>query len=237
MLKLEMSSAAPAKASGEHSQATKKLPSPVLTGCMTAIALAFTASLSNTFLLGNVHPVVGGKCYRCAQPSGNQVKRLVGKFGIATVINLRGPNPGKSWYEAERLAAQQAGVTHIDVPLWAYHPPSEKVFRLLLDTLEKSDAPILMHCYSGADRAGFASACYLLLKTKTNLDRAKEQLSIRFGHNPFGRASCLTKVLNSYSRWLAQSQKDHSPAHFSYWVHNVYSQREIIALHNLPAHR
>jgi protein tyrosine/serine phosphatase len=42
--------------------------------------------------------------------------------------------------------------------------------------------PILIHCRSGADRTGLASALYLAAIAKTNEKTAEGQMSIFYGH-------------------------------------------------------
>ena len=41
---------------------------------------------------------------------------------------------------------------------------------------------MVMHCKSGADRAGLMSALYLILNQDVSVDKAKNQLSLKYLH-------------------------------------------------------
>jgi hypothetical protein len=81
-----------------------------------------------------------------------------------------------------------------------------------------------VHCYSGSDRSGFASACYLLLHTKSSVPEARAQLSLRFGHFPWGKAACLNQILDQYHAWLDSHNWNHSPDHFRFWASEIYQK-------------
>jgi protein tyrosine/serine phosphatase len=47
------------------------------------------------------------------------------------------------------------------------------------------DAPLLVHCDGGADRAGLVSALFLVEIEKKPADKAARQLSVIYGHFPY----------------------------------------------------
>ena len=59
---------------------------------------------------GNFHEVVPGQFYRSAQLSGERLGAEIDRYGIKTVINLRGENPDKGWYvdEVSATAAHES---------------------------------------------------------------------------------------------------------------------------------
>jgi protein tyrosine/serine phosphatase len=59
---------------------------------------------------------------------------------------------------------------------------------------------VLVHCKSGADRAGFMATLYLLLQEGRSLAEAKEQLSLRYGHFRFAKTGILDAFLEAYQR-------------------------------------
>ena len=65
-------------------------------------------------LSGNVHSVVAGEIYRSAQPSTAQLTAYASRYGLRTVVNLRGANPGRPWYDREVAASAHLGVAHVD---------------------------------------------------------------------------------------------------------------------------
>src|ERR1700690_4116292 len=63
----------------------------------------------------NVHEVEPGQLYRSGQLSGFFMNEVIDRYGIRTIINLRGQNPGKDWYRDEMAIVTRRGITHIDI--------------------------------------------------------------------------------------------------------------------------
>ncbi len=155
--------------------------------------------------------------WRSSQPSPRQVHDLAAQ-GIRTIVNLRGPS---SWgsYALEKMACDEAGIEFVDHRLQSRDPPTVAAIRGLKEIFETAPRPLLMHCKSGADRAGIASALYILLMTDRPPEKAMRQLSLRFGHV---RAS-KTGVLD----FFVQSYLAHHAAHgtgFEDWLDRVYDR-------------
>lgn len=149
-------------------------------------------------LSGNFHAVEDGVLYRSAQLSLGQFRERIKVNGIRTIINLRGSNPGKRWYDDELDASKNANVQHIDFALSAIREVSDDQVARLIELLRDSPRPILVHCEGGADRAGLASALFeLFLENKPALV-ARTQLSLRFGHFPWlgNRTIAMDKSFN-----------------------------------------
>jgi protein tyrosine phosphatase (PTP) superfamily phosphohydrolase (DUF442 family) len=174
---------------------------------------------------GNFHTVVEGQVYRSAQPSGPGLEKLVAAHGIRTVINLRGDDTAP-WYYEEHEAANLLHVKVVDVGLWATQPPAADQFRLLVDTLADAPPAILVHCYSGGDRSGLASALGILLRSDGTIAEARRQLSLYYGHNPFGKATCHDRVLDRYENWLTRNGLEHSPRRLQLWAQTEYSPQD-----------
>lgn len=122
-----------------------------------------------------------GKVYRSAQPDARQLSEAA-SAGIKTVINLRGPNPGKPWYDVEKEATTKAGILQIDIPMSADRIPHRKDLIALLDAFKKVPRPLLIHCMAGVDRTGEASAIYQMLYMGKSKEEALDMLSPEFGH-------------------------------------------------------
>ncbi|HYV38259.1 MAG TPA: tyrosine-protein phosphatase [Gemmataceae bacterium] len=170
---------------------------------------------------GNFHTVVPGAVYRCGQPSGDELRRICSVYHIRTVINLRGDNT-EQWYYDEHDAGRAMGVRVVDAGLWATQPPPVEPFRILVETLADAPGPVLVHCNSGGDRSGLASALAVLLRSDGTLDQARRQLSLYYGHSPFGQAACHERLLDRYEEWLAKNNWTHSPGRLRTWAFNVY---------------
>jgi protein tyrosine/serine phosphatase len=154
------------------------------TGLIAAVSLAILVEvgLGLAGALRNVHAVVPGELYRSAQPTAADLRTYAQRYGLRTVINLRGANPGKAWYEAERREAEALGLTMIDVTLSAKHvlPPDQA--EALIAVMRRAAKPALVHCASGADRTGLAAALYLAAVARQGEAAAEEQMSWRYGH-------------------------------------------------------
>lgn len=136
-------------------------------------------------LTGNFHPVEAGEIYRSGQLSGAQFASRITANGIRTVLNLRGNNAGRPWYDDEMKASAAAGVRHIDFPISAGRELTDDQVGKLAGFLRDSPRPILIHCEAGADRTGLVSALYELLIEKRSSEAAGGQLSFRYGHFPW----------------------------------------------------
>ena len=95
----------------------------------------------------------------------------------------------------------------------------------MIRSLANDPPPFFLHCYSGSDRTGMASALFLLLRTDTTLPQARRQLSLYYGHIPYGRAGCQDQVLDGYERWLGSIEREHSPKLLRQWGTEVYDGR------------
>jgi hypothetical protein len=124
------------------------------------------------------------------------------KMGIRSILNLRGtaPNP-PLLFEQESCAKH--GLTLVSVGLYARKAPSKGHVLTLLETFRTIEHPFLMHCKSGADRAGFAAALYLLSVKGATLAEARKQLSWRFLHFRWSKTGILDHVLDLYEAKLA----------------------------------
>lgn len=194
-----------------------------------ALLLAAAAEAARVFVGRNFHEVVPGRVYRCAQPSPEALEAMVKAHGIRTVINLRGCATPLSWYLDEGRATAALDLSQEDVSFSVYHlPPRHELLRLI-DALDHSDPPILLHCRQGADRTGLASGVALLLQPGSTLNRSRRQLGIRYGHLPVGAAACLDRFFDLYSHWLAEQRLSHSPPTFRRWAEDAYHPEEASA--------
>jgi protein tyrosine/serine phosphatase len=145
-------------------------------------AVAVGAYVGMLQLGGNFHTVVAGEIYRSAQPSGAEIARYQAEFGIRTIVNLRGPKTGRSWYDQEISAARRLGIAHVDFRMSSSRDLSQEHAAELIQILRSADKPILIHCRSGADRTSLAAALYVAGIAHQGEEAAEEQISIRFGH-------------------------------------------------------
>ena len=134
------------------------------------------------FYKGNVHTVVAGELYRSGQLDPSRLAEIKSRFGIRSIINLRGENIGKTWYKDEIDEASRLDIQHIDFPMSAKRGLTEQSIRHLVNLMKNAPKPLLLHCQSGSDRTGLAAAIYLSAIAGKPEEAAEAQLSAVFGH-------------------------------------------------------
>ncbi len=135
--------------------------------------------------LNNFHTVQPGVLYRSAQLSPLFLEAMIKKHDIKTIINLRGNNEQKKWWQKEKKLAEKLGVTFYSIPMSAARLPNKQNLLNLLTIYQTAQRPILIHCYGGADRTGEAAALWVLEQQKKDKKTALKQLSLRYGHMRF----------------------------------------------------
>lgn len=168
----------------------------------------------------NFH-VVGGGMYRSGQPGPAQLRRWQARYGLRSVINLRGSHDFAS-YTLERTACAELGIALHDIRLFSHIPPSPQRIAELAMLFERVEYPVLMHCKMGADRSGLGSALYRILRLGHPVAEAVRELSLRYGHLRHARAGVLDYLFASYLAYAA-----HTPIGFMEWVHSVYDDQAL----------
>ena len=158
--------------------------------------------------------------YRSNQPTWRRFKRYKA-MGIKTVLNLRGAN-AFSQYLFEREFCKTLGLDLVDHAFHARRAPEPEQILEVLNTLRHLQKPLLLHCKSGADRAGFISALYLLVIEGHPIDRARQQLSWRFSHLDFTKTGILDYILNVFDARQKLSQIE-----FEEWLRSEYSAKKL----------
>lgn len=162
-----------------------------------------------SLLLDNFHTVLPGRVYRSAQLTPARLERYIDAYGIRSIINLRGPNPGEAWYQRERALAIRKGVVYLDVPIDSIAPP-EAELRALSATLRSCPKPVCLHCQSGIDRTGMAAAvAVIVLNPLPPPAEIMGQFSWRYGHIPFRATLARQKaVVLDAQDWLLSLHDD-----------------------------
>ena len=135
--------------------------------------------------------------------------------GVRAVLNLRGANDAPS-YLLEREACAALGLQLISVKFAARGAPNRDRLQELFAAFDTISRPFLMHCKSGADRAGLASVLYLL-DQGVPLVEARRQLSIRFLHLKWTKTGIQDAFLDLYADRLTRG-----PIAIRDWVRDEY---------------
>lgn len=163
----------------------------------------------------NFWPLAPG-VYRSNQPDRARLRRYAA-MGIRTVINLRGADD-YAHYHFEREACAEFGLTLVDAKLWARSAAPRKRIVAVIDALRAAERPLVFHCKSGADRAGFVSALYLLVFEGRGTAEAKRQLGLKYAHLTFTRTGVQGYILDVYAARAAIA-----PIPFEDWIRAEYA--------------
>jgi len=148
---------------------------------MGIVAIMFTYVLLNA-LNNNFYEVVGGEPYRSGQPDEEEIRKYVDHYKIRTILNLRGENIGKDWYDSEFLLTRELGVNLINFPISSKRILDIAEVEDLLRIMKEAPKPILIHCAGGADRTGIVSALYMAGVSRKSEFESELQLSPIYGH-------------------------------------------------------
>ncbi|MGY0484265.1 tyrosine-protein phosphatase [Endobacter medicaginis] len=164
----------------------------------------------------NVAEVVPGKIYRANHPTPARLARLARRLGLRTLVNLRGHRQCGS-DALSRAAAERLGLVHIDMAFESRGAPHRERILRFADHYRSLAFPMLMHCKSGADRAGLASGLVVMFEGGT-AEAALSQLSWRYGH--FSRSR--TGILDAFFRRYRDTAEGRLP--FLDWVATEYDE-------------
>jgi hypothetical protein len=167
-------------------------------------------------LWDNWAEVVPGKLYRSNHPTPARLKAAARRYHLKTLINLRGHRQCGS-DALSRHTAARLGLTHIDMAFESRGAPHRDRILRFAGIYESLKTPALMHCKSGADRAGLAAGLVILFEGGT-AEQALKQLSWRFGH--FNRSR--TGILDAFFLLYARDAEGRLP--FLTWVRDEYDE-------------
>jgi hypothetical protein len=203
-----------------------RLPRLLVRGCLLGFSCAIAIEFGRVYFGDNIHAVIPNRVYRSAQLSGEGFEAQIRSHKIRTLINLRGCCDPAPWYLDECRAAHAMQIAHEDVCMSAGRLPSVFEMRRLLEILDRTEYPILIHCKRGSDRTGLIAASILLLQTGSSLEEARRQLGVRYGHLSLGRPAYLDEYFDLYREWLAQQGAAHSPALYRRFIEHDYCPAE-----------
>lgn len=153
----------------------------------------------------NFYPVAPG-VYRSNHPSPARLAQYKAR-GIRTVLNLRGRDAYSPWlFEAEACAA--LGLTLEVAKIYARKPASRREIVALIDMLKRIDKPFVMHCKSGADRAGFAAVLYKVIVEGAPLAEARKQLALKFIHFDWTDTGVVDHIIDLFAARHAETGID-----------------------------
>ena len=172
---------------------------------------------------------IGGDMVRTAQNWPFQLKWWHER-GIKTVINLRGGRG--AFYYLEKDACERLGMEMVEFGLSSRDVPTREEMFQARDLFKEIQYPALLHCKSGADRAGMMSVLYRHFHLGHPIRDAKDELSWRTLHSKAGKTGVLDHVFEVYlkdiepkgigfTEWVASDAYDpeaiRQSFHASWW--------------------
>ena len=165
---------------------------------------------------------VSDEMARANQPSPSQIAEYADK-GFKTIVNLRG-FADTGYYALEKEACAQNGIELVDLRMYSREPPRKAAIYEAKQVFESIAYPALMHCKSGADRAGIGAALYLHFHKGVSIEQARQQLSLKYLHVRQGKTGMLDHFFEVYLADTAESGKS-----FLQWVDEDYDPAAVKA--------
>lgn len=162
---------------------------------------------------------ISDRMWRANQPAPSDVKKAA-QLGVKTIINLRGPRSDGGW-RLEKEACDKHGITLVDFTIRSRDVPSVEMIKQAQAIFEEVEKPALMHCKSGADRAGIMSALYLLMQKNASVDEAMQMLSFKYLHVKQAKTGLLDAFIENYH--MAEKRG----VDFMTWVETEYDPQSI----------
>ena len=162
-----------------------------------------------------------GDMYRSNQPYPFQIKRYIKKYDIKSILNLRGERNCSSYF-LEKNFCDKNNIKLYNFPISSRDlPDKEKLlnFEILLNNI---DYPCIMHCKSGADRAGLGAALYLIYKQKYSIEKASKQLTFKHLHIKYAK----TGILDFFFQQVI-NEKIKNKSEFLNWITKNYDKKSL----------
>jgi protein tyrosine/serine phosphatase len=163
----------------------------------------------------NLH-AISDEMFRANQPSPEQIARYAKELGLKTILNLRGDSP-KGYYLLEKEACERHGIQLVNFQVFSREIPKPAAVLAAKQLFDSIAYPALMHCKSGADRAGIMSVLYQHFRQGQPIEQALEQLSGKYLHIRSGKTGVLDFFFETY---LADGKP--KGLTFSQWVEQGY---------------
>jgi protein tyrosine/serine phosphatase len=146
----------------------------------------------------NAHQI-SPRLWRTNQPSPDQLRRWRDEHGVRTIINLRGDTPA-SFTALEKQACVDLGLDLHFLKIESRGAPDPALLKEARDVFGRIAYPALLHCKSGADRAGLMSVFFLYCIEGVPLAEARKQLSNKYLHVSAGKTGILGFFWDEFAR-------------------------------------
>jgi len=174
-------------------------------------------------LYRNFHKL-SNDAFRSNHPSPVFIKKLKKDNQVKTIISMRKAD-STGQYRLEKQTCDDIGITLINHPMSSRRFPDANKIIQAKTILEEAEYPILIHCKSGADRAGMMSVFYKHFILKQPIKQALSELSMKYGH--FRWAD--TGKLDVFFEAFLQFEQQNPNISFTEWVQDHYDKPKLNA--------
>jgi protein tyrosine phosphatase (PTP) superfamily phosphohydrolase (DUF442 family) len=140
-----------------------------------------------------------GRIYRSGQLSATLVKKVLAKHNIRVIVDLGAHKPKNPDQQAEKQAASELDIDILRFPLRGNGTGDVNEYAraiTAIDSAEKNNKPVLVHCHAGTQRTGGVIAAYRLLKQKKDPTSVINELK-QYDWDPKDNAVLLTYLDNN----------------------------------------
>ena len=166
---------------------------------------------------------ISDEAYRSSQPAMYQLRRMVKKHGIKTIINLKGANPKSAHWAFEKEQCAKLGVTLVDVSIFSRSLPDAARLHRAKEVFETVEYPIWMHCKAGADRAGIYSTLYQYFRQHIPIEKTDQLRFWPFGHIKHSSAGKIDYYLERYAEYA----RAHPEMGLLEWAETVADRKQM----------
>jgi hypothetical protein len=146
-----------------------KKKSPLRAIVTIAIIAAAAVLLVRNFQIPRLNVISPRVLYTSAQPRGMDYTRLLYKYHISTIINLRSSAEHRehNWYNEEMIWVRSNDVKYVEMPLDRNinnpnHFPDANMQQKFLDIMaDRENLPVLIHDGKGESRVAMLAAVWL----------------------------------------------------------------------------
>lgn len=170
----------------------------------------------------NFHRISEGS-YRSAQPTMSQMRRIVKKYGIKTIVNLKGSNEGSAYWAFEKEQCTKLGVKLVNVDILSRETPWLKNIKEAKEVFESIEYPMWMHCKAGSDRTGIYATLFQYFHLHIPIDQTDQLKLWPYGHIRHSEAG----KIDNYLRVYLEYQKDHPDVGLLEWAEKVADRDKI----------
>ena len=178
--------------------------------------------LYQRYIRFNAGVVVPGSVYRSAQPSPAYLEKIARQHNLKTVVAMmRSEQPWFRSAEEDKLA--QLGINYLYLSTTNARRPSRSEMLRLIEMVETVPRPVLIHCKTGADRTGAASALFAMHDLHQPVDQAVGQ-NVTLTHLHTGKPG--DEINDIFDLYLNARAKNNQPpggwTEFVHWIKNDY---------------